>query len=342
MKALSRRFAIGTIVGVFSLMLGNMAQAADAPRVIKLSHQFPASTGDGGDFRDQLARKFAAEVEKRSNGSLKVEIYPGSSLMKTKSQFGALRKGTLDMSVLPLAYGGGEVPEVTLTLMPALVQSYEQGLRWKTAPIGAELNRILESKGIKIITWVWQAGGIASRGKPIVTPEDAQGLKIRGGDKTMDQMIQGAGGGAINLPSSEIYSAMSTGVLDAAMTSSTSLISYRLYEVSKSVTTARDKSFWFMFEPLLISMSTWETLTPAQQKIMTDVGTSLEPFAMAGAKADDKRLADVYGKAGVKVVDMNQAAFDKWVKVAKASAYKRFAEDVPNGKQLLDMASAVK
>lgn len=341
MKAISRRMAIGTIVGVFSLLLGTAAQAESA-RVIKLSHQFPASTGDSGDFRDQLARKFAAEVEKRTGGSLKIEIYPGSSLMKTKSQFGALRKGILDMSVLPLAYGGGEVPEVTLTLMPALVQSYEQGLRWKTAPIGAELNKILESKGIKIVTWVWQAGGIASRDNPIVNPEDAKGLKVRGGDKTMDQMIRGAGGAATNLPSSEIYSAMSTGVLDAAMTSSTSLISYRLNEVSKAVTTARDKSFWFMFEPLLISMSTWNTLTPAQQKVIMEVGTSLEPFAVAGAKADDERLAEVYEKAGVKVVDMNQAAFDKWLKIAKETSYKSFAADVPNGKQLLDMALSVK
>ena len=79
--------------------------------------------------------------------------------------------------ITPLAYGGGEVPEVTITLMPALVQSYEQGLRWKTAPIGVELEKILEEKGMKILTWVWQAGGIASRGEPITKPADMKGLK---------------------------------------------------------------------------------------------------------------------------------------------------------------------
>lgn len=341
MKPFTRRVFLSAFAAVVTL--GTTVTAhAEPTRVLKLSHQFPASTGNSGDFRDQLARKFAAEVEQKTGGTLKIEIYPGSSLMKTKSQFGALRKGILDMSVLPLAYGGGEVPEVTLTLMPALVQSYEQGLRWKTAPIGAELNRILEAKGIKIVTWVWQAGGIASRGNPIVAPADAKGLKIRGGDKTMDQMLQGAGGSATNLPSSEIYSAMSTGVLDAALTSSTSLISYRLHETAKAVTTARDKSFWFMFEPLLISKATWDSLTPAQQKIVMEVGASLEPFAVAGAKADDQRLAEVYAQAGVKVVDMDQAAFDKWVAIARETAYKSFAKDVKNGQQLLDMALAVK
>lgn len=340
MNSFTRRVFLSAFAGALALG-ATMGAHAEQARVLKLSHQFPASTGDNGDFRDQLARKFAAEVEKRSGGTLKIEIYPGSSLMKTKSQFSALRKGILDMSVLPLAYGGGEVPEVTLTLMPALVQSYEQGLRWKTAPIGAELEKILEAKGIKILTWVWQAGGIASRGNPIVNPADAKGLKIRGGDKTMDLMLQGAGGSATNLPSSEIYSAMSTGVLDGALTSSTSLISYRLYENAKAVTTARDKSFWFMFEPLLISKATWDSLTPAQQKIVTEVGASLEPFAMAGAKADDQRLAEVYGKAGVKVVDMDEAAFNQWLAIAKETSYKSFAKDVKNGKQLLDMALSV-
>lgn len=335
------RALVSAMIGAAFIAAAPAAQAADTT-VLKLSHQFPASIGPDGDFRDQLAQRFASEVEKKTGGTLKIEIYPGSSLMKTKSQFSALRKGTLDMSVLPLAYGGGEVPEVTLTLMPALVQSYEQGLRWKTAPIGKELEKILEAKGIKIVTWVWQAGGIASRDKPIVNPDDVKGLKIRGGDKTMDLMIQGAGGSATNLPSSEIYSAMSTGVLNAALTSSTSLISYRLNEVAKVVTTARNKSFWFMFEPVLISMEAWNRLTPAQQKVVMEVGASLEPFAIEGAKKDDQRLADVYAAAGVKVVDMDQAAFDKWLAIARETAYKHFAEEVKNGKTLLDMALSVK
>jgi len=341
MKSYTRRMILSALAGILAMGLTAGAHAQQA-KVLKLSHQFPASSGEDGDFRDRLARKFATQVEQKSGGSLKIEVYPGSSLMKTNSQFGALRKGILDMSVLPLAYGGGEVPEVNMTLMPALVQSYEQGLRWKTAPIGAELSRILESKGIKIVAWVWQAGGIASRGAPVVNPDDAKGQKFRGGSKEMDLMIKGAGASPTNLPSSEIYSAMSTGVLDSALTSSTSLISFRLQEIAKSITTARNKSFWFMFEPLLISKATWDTLSPDQQKIVMEVGASLEPFAMEGAKADDKLLADIYAKAGVKVVDMDQAAFDKWFAIAKETAYKDFAANVKNGQQLLDMALAVK
>ena len=81
-------------------------------KTLKISHQFPGGTINEGDFRDRMTRMFAAEVEKRSKGSLKFEIYPGSSLMKTNAQFSAMRKGALDLSLVPLSYAGGEVPEV--------------------------------------------------------------------------------------------------------------------------------------------------------------------------------------------------------------------------------------
>ena len=339
LKLTRRALIVSLCATAVGLSLPVQAQQA---KVIKISHQFPAASADEGDFRDRLVRKFAAEVEKRTKGQVKFEIYPASSLVKTNSQIGALRKGALDMSLVPLAYGGGEIPEVNLTLMPTLINNYEQGLRWKEAPIGKELDRILAEKNIKIVTWIWQAGGIASTKGKVVAPEDSKGMKFRGGSKEMDLMLKTAGAAITSMPSSEIYNAMQSGVLDAALTSSTSLISFRLQEFSKHVTTARDKSFWFMFEPLLIAKSTFDALTPEQQKIVMEVGASLEKFGMEESKKDDQRMADVYAKAGAKVHDMDTASFNKWRAIAEASAFKDFAEKVKNGKQLLDMAIAVK
>lgn len=340
MHSLSRR---ACVAAALALAL-SFAQPASAqqPRVLKISHQFPASTGAEGDFRDQLARKFAAEVEKRSNGALKVEVYPASSLVKTFAQFSALRKGALDMSVLPVAYGGGEVPEANLGLMPALITSYEQGLRWKDAPIGKEWSKLLEDRGIKILTWVWQAGGIAGLTKPLVSPDDAKGMKVRGGSKEVDMMLKAAGAAITNVPSNEIYSAMQSGVLDAAITSSTSLISFRLYEPGKNVTTARKNTFWYMFEPLVISKSVFDSLPKDQQQIVVEVGASLEKFALDAAKADDQRMADVYVKNGAKVFDMDDATFDRWRTIARETAWEEFAKNVKDGKRWLDMATAVK
>src|SRR3977135_3754649 len=180
---ITRRHVLASAVAAPALLRFAPAQAATT---LKISHQFPGGTIDKGDFRDRLTRKFAEEITKRSGGELTAEIYPNSSLIKTNAQFSAMRKGALDLSLYPLPYAGGELPETNIGLMPGLVATYEQGLSWKTKPVGKAVTDVLADKGIVILTWVWQAGGVASRSKPVVDPEEGKGLKIRGGPPGMD------------------------------------------------------------------------------------------------------------------------------------------------------------
>ena len=309
--------------GALSAVLGGAhAQTAGS---LKISHQFPSANGNEGDFRDRLCRRFAAEVEKRSNGALKGVVYPGASLMKTNAQFSALRKGALDMSLVPLSYAGGEVAETNIGLMPALVPSYEQGAAWKTAEVGKQLVKVLDAKGVILVSWVWQAGGVASRAAPLVAPADAKGMKVRGGSREMDMVLKSAGASVISLPSNEIYAAMQTGAMDAAMTSSTSFISFKLEEIAKHLTSGRNKTYWFMFEPLMISKEVFNKLPKAQQDVVMAVGAELETFARDSAKADDKAAAEVYAKAGAKVYDLDQATVAQWQAIARDTAWKDYA-----------------
>jgi TRAP-type C4-dicarboxylate transport system substrate-binding protein len=261
--------------------------------------------------------------------------------MKTVAQFSALRRGALDLSLYPLAYAGGEVPEVNIGLMPSLVSSYEQGINWKKAAIGRQLTSILDTRGIKILTWIWQAGGIASRANAVVAPADTKGLKVRGGSREMDLMLKTAGSIISSVPSNEIYAAMQTGSLDAAVTSSTSLISFRLQEVSKNVTTGRGGTFWFMLEPLLMSKIVFDSLTQEQQSAVIEVSESLEPFALQAAKMDDDDLAKIYKAAGIAIHDMTRADLAKWRAVAQDSAWKDFAARSEICAGLLKMAESV-
>src|SRR5437763_17089256 len=107
---------------------------------------------------------FAAEVAKPIAVECSSEIYPNSSLMKTNAQFSAMRKGALDMSLYPMPYAGGELPELNIGLMPCLVSSYAQGAAWKNSDIGREMTKFLGDKGIVMVAWIWQAGGCATRG----------------------------------------------------------------------------------------------------------------------------------------------------------------------------------
>ncbi len=314
---------------------------ARAATTLKISHQFPSSNGDEGDFRDRLVRKFAAEVEKRSNGEVKFEVYPGSSLMKTNAQFSALRKGALDLSLYPISYAGGEAPECNIGLMPCLVSSYAQGLAWKNQPVGKEFTTYLEGKGVKILTWVWQAGGAASRDKPLLTPADAKGMKVRGGSREMDLMLQAAGAAVLNLPSNELYVAMQTGACDAGITSSTSLISFRLEELSKNLAAGRGKSYWFMLEPLLMSKSIYDALPKAQQELLSTVGAEMEPFGLKGAQDDDLHVIEVFKKAGAQINDLSTQVIDQWKPIARDTAWKDYAAKTPLSAKLLKLAEEV-
>ncbi len=322
---LTRRSFIHTAGGS---ALGAMAGGAwaQAGGGLKISHQFPGGTITEGDFRDRLCRRFAAEVEKRTGGALKSSVYAGSSLMKTNAQFSAMRKGALDMSLFPISYAGGEVAETNIGLMPALVPSYEQGAAWKTSEVGKLLSKVLDDKGVMIVSWIWQAGGVASRARPLVTPDDAKGLKVRGGSREMDMMLKQAGASVITLPSNEIYASMQTGAMDAAMTSSTSFISFKLEEIAKHLTSGRNKTYWFMFEPLMMSKEVFGKLPKAQQDVVMAVGAEQEVFARDAARADDKLAAEIYAKAGAKVYDMDDAILKKWQVIARETAWKDFGE----------------
>jgi len=331
---------VATKFATLIIALGILAIAfevpAQQPIIIKFSHVVAVDTPKG-----KGALKFKELAEKYTNGKVKVEVYPNSSLIKTNAQFSAMRKGALDLSLYPMPYAGGELPETNIGLMPGLVSTYDQGMRWKNEPVGKALTDFLADKGIIILTWVWQAGGVASRSRPIVAPEDAKGLKVRGGSREMDMVLQTAGAAVLSVPSNELYAAMQTGACDAGITSSTSLISFRLEEVSKSLTSGAAASYWFMLEPLMMSKSIFDGLPKKHQDIILAVGAELEAFGKKGAQDDDIEVAKVYQKAGCKIAALDVATVGKWRDIARDTAWKDYGAKTATAANLLKLASDV-
>jgi TRAP-type C4-dicarboxylate transport system substrate-binding protein len=333
---LTRRAALGALA-----MPALIGRAQAAPRLLRISHQFPASSGDSGDFRDRMCRRFAELVGARTGGELQFEIYANASLMKTFSQINGLRKGALDMGLVPLTYAGGEIHEMNITFMPALVTSYAQGYAWRSSPVGRELTALLEQRGIVLVSWMWQSGGMASRTRSLMEPADARGMKIRGGSREMDEMFKAAGASVSSMPSNEVYLGMQTGVMDAACTSSSSFLSFKLQEASKFLTTPGNRSFFFILEPILVSKAIWDTLSKPLQDAMMAVGEEMIPFNLAGAQADDVEMSRVFGQAGVKVTPMADDTVARWQEVARASAWKQYAGKTPLAAKLLKLAGEV-
>ena len=326
------KFLKGVLLAAsFSLVASCVANA----EVLKLSHQWSTK-----DVRHKVAQMVADEV-KAANVDLSIKIYPSKSLLKPREQYNPLSRGKVDMIVLPLSYAGGQQPAYNLTLMPGMVKNHDHGARLTSSPFMKEIEKIMATDDVMVLVHGYLAGGFGGKDKCITGPADVKGMQFRAAGKAFEQMLAEAGASITSMASSEIYSAMQTGVLNAANTSSSSFVSYRLYEQIKCFTPAGDVALWFMYQPMLMNKSIFEGLTAPQQAALRAAATRAQSYYLEEAKKADAASEKAFSDAGVKIARMTEEDFNAWREIAKNSSYKKFVEQTEGGQALLDMALAV-
>ncbi len=322
---------VALLVVLSSVLVGGCSRTD----VLRASHQWPE-----GDARGELLEIVRDELAAADVG-VEMRIYPGQSLFGASEQWAAMTRGRLDISVFPLAYAAGRHAEFNLTLMPGLVRSHAHAERINKSPFMDAIRRKVEEQGVIVLADAWLAGGFASKKGCIRSPEDVRGQTIRGAGKAFEQMLLGAGGSITSMPSSEIYTAMQTGVLDATMTSSISFVSFRLYEQAQCLTAAGDTALWFMYQPMLMARSSFERLTEEQQVVLRRAAEKAQAYFATQAVKLDQQAEDAFEKAGVEVAHLSEDDLAQWHALARVTSQKLFAEDVEGGKGLLAEALAV-
>ncbi|RVT81915.1 ABC transporter substrate-binding protein [Rhodobacteraceae bacterium CCMM004] len=302
---------------------------------LRLSHQWSDK-----DVRHQVAQMVADEVA-AADVDLNIRIFPTQSLFKAREQYTPLSRGQLDMTVFPLSYAGGQQPAYNLTLMPGLVKNHDHAARLNESDFMAAIEEKMAEDDVMVLVHGYLAGGFAGKDECITAPDDMPGKQTRAAGKAFEQMLAGAGASIASMASSEIYNAMQTGVLDAANTSSSSFVSYRIYEQVACYTPAGDYALWFMYQPLLMNKSTFEGLTEEQQQALRDAAAKAEAFYLEEAKKQDGASRQVFEEAGVEIAEMTEEEFNAWRALAQETSYKAFVDETPGGQELLDMALAV-
>ncbi|HIH36894.1 MAG TPA: hypothetical protein HA232_03180 [Methanocellales archaeon] len=308
-----------------------------APKVLKLAHQWAK-----GDIRDVWAEKWAEMVKEKTNGSIHVRIYAASSLYKPKEQDEALKKGALDACVLPFIYLAGKIPAYAITSMPGLVKNAAQGSKWGDYEIGKKLDAIGMKNGYRTLSWGCMMGSIGSKKKPILVPTDLAGFKVRGAGWAMEEVLKVGGASITSMPSTEIYFALQTGALDAMTTTYSSFISFRLHEVLDHLTYSRGYGIFYAHHGILLSNATWDRLTDAERKAVAEAGRDVVPFFLQLENNVLDECLKAFGGKGVKLHELSEEDFGKWFQLAKKTAFKRYANEVENGQDLLDLALQVK
>lgn len=217
-----------------SILLLSLSLAASAdPIIIKFSHVVANNTpkGKASDF-------FAKRAAELTKGKVKVEVYPNSSLYKDKEEMEALQIGAVQMLAPSLAkFGPLGVKEFEAFDIPFIFDNYAELHKITQGPIGAGLLAKLEPKGIKGLAF-WDNGFKSfSANTPIKTPADLKGKKMRiQSSKVLEEEMRSIGAIPQVIAFSEVYQALSTGVVDGTENPISNFYTQKMYEVQKYLT----------------------------------------------------------------------------------------------------------
>ncbi|MDB5906704.1 MAG: C4-dicarboxylate transporter, partial [Massilia sp.] len=206
---------------------------AQAPIVIKFSHVVATDTPKG-----QAAERFKELAEKNTKGRVKVEVYPNSQLYKDKEELEALQLGAVQMLAPSLAkFGPLGAKEFEVFDLPYIFPTKNSLYAVTEGPIGKSLLAKLEPKGITGLAF-WDNGfKVMSANKPLHTPADFRGLKMRiQSSKVLDAQMRALGANPQVLAFSEVYQALQTGVVDGTENPPSNMYTQKMHEVQKHVT----------------------------------------------------------------------------------------------------------
>jgi tripartite ATP-independent transporter DctP family solute receptor len=306
------------------------AGAAIAQTEIKLGH-----VGEPGSLIGAQADEFAKRANAKLGSKAKVVVYGSSQLGGDSELMKKLKLGTVDLAE-PSTVMSSYVPSFGVFEMPYLVKDRDHMARIREKIVYPKMVPDAEKAGYHIIG-VWENGfrQITNNKRPIVKPEDLQGLKLRvPGGTWRVKMFKAYGANPTPLGFSEVFVALQTGAMDAQANPLAQIVSARFYEVQKYLSMTGH-----VYTPsYLVAGASWKKFPPDVQKILSDTAREMEPVALKMAADLDKQLLEKIKKTpGISV---NEADKDAFIKASKP-IYDEFAKDVPGGKELIDGALAL-
>jgi C4-dicarboxylate-binding protein DctP len=324
-----KRTAIVLGTGLVAFAMLAVPAAAQQPIVIKFSHVVANDTPKG-----KGALKFKELAEKYTNGKVKIEVYPNSSLYKDKEEIEALQLGSVQMLAPSTAkFAPLGVKEFEALDLPWLFKddaTYDKAMKGE---VGKWLFKKLEAKNITGLAY-WDNGfHMVSANRPLITPADFQGLKIRiSGSKVADQYFRQLGSIPQIMAFSEVYQALQTGVVDGCENTASNYLTQKFHEVQKHITMSYHAHLQYA---VIVNSKFWNGL-PADvrgqlEKAMdeaTDYTNSIAQKENEGALAEIKKS----GKTTLHTLTEEQRV--AWQK-AMAPTYKWATSRV--GQEVLDL-----
>jgi tripartite ATP-independent transporter DctP family solute receptor len=267
------------------------------------------------------AKQFAAKVEERTKGQVKIAIYPANVLGSPPEQCEQVRLGAIDMSLPTQGALDKYVKAFSVVMLPFMYDDYDHVYRTLDGPSMDWFSPLAEKEGFIVLSnWEWGFRNLTNSKRPILKPDDVKGLKIRTPPEIQLQAAMEALGGIVTkIAFPEVYMALAQGVVDAQENPIAVIYHNKFYEVQKNLALTRHVYNCMVH---VVSAKAWAKLTPEQQKIFREESKSAGAYMRKAIVAEEADQISKMEKAGVKVTRPDLSLF----RGAMGPAYERIGK----------------
>ena len=264
-------------------------------------------------------KHMSQELAKQSNGKYTIKVFNKSALGSEKETLDQVKIGALDMNRVNISSLNAICPKSLVPTMPFLFDSIDHMRKTLDGPIGEEILKGCESQGLVGLAFYDSGARSIYAKKPVRTLADAKGLKIRVQQSDLwVSLIAAMGANATPMPTGEVYTALKTGLIDAAENNIPSYEGFKHYEAVKVYSHTEHS---MAPEMLVMSKAVFDKLSPAEQTMFRNAAKESVKFQRQKWDEQEAKALDVVVKAGSQIVkDVDKASF----KAAMAPVYAKF------------------
>lgn len=325
-----RTFALRPLVTAVAAF-GLLGHAVAADFTMRISHQFPPTHHTAINL-DQ----FAKDVKEATKGRVEVQNFGAAQLFKPNQNHPAVASGKVEAAAILSFQWGGTIPEMSVTVIPYLMTSVAKQKAFIKSDAAKLLDAKMAEKGVINIAWIVDTndGIFTSNSKPLVTPADFAGLKIRGLNKLFDEGLIAMSAAPSAMPGSEVYQALQTGVIDAGFTGVEAANSRKFYEVQKFGVAS---NIMLAFDNLVVNPAWWNGL-PADVRAAVQ-GAADKAVARSIRKTDGipPENIKVLNDKGMKAIALTKAQEKVMADAMQPAVKKEFLrQTAPDGVRLIE------
>lgn len=279
--------------------------------------------------------QFAKDVTEKSGGAVKVQVYPAGQLLSDKDMNQSILTGGVEMGVNSSTLWASTVPAMGIFDVPYVITNYEKAGEAINGEFGDKLRTAMEEKGAKALMFAdYGYAQFANNKRPLKSPADFKGLKIRSIGDIPSEMIKAYGASPVFMGGGEVYMALQRNTVDGATSGTTAMLQRKYDEVAKYLTINNYSYLEFI---LAVNLDFWNGLPEKTQTLLNAEAKETEEWIRHQAKAEDESTAKQLEEKGMEVYVVPAEDIPEWKKAAKPAWDSFLKNGGELGKELLEI-----